>query len=89
VRLVPLPAVQLLLRKHTHQATHTTLGPCWGGWCVLQVVQHSQAAAVAVANEVDVMMAWHHPNLVSAYHFVTWRRRKHPATRHHSGDQVC
>lgn len=61
----------------------------WRGIDVaVKVVQHSQAAAAAVANEVDVMMAWHHPNLVSAFHFVTWRRRKHPATRHHSGDQA-
>lgn len=79
--------VQLLL-QHTQQATHTALGRVLG-WLILQVVQHSQAAAATVANEVDVMMSWPHPNLVSAYHFVTWRRRKHPAIRHHSGDQVC
>lgn len=54
---------------------------------VVQVVQHSQAAAASVANEIDLMMGFHHPNLVSAYHFVTWRRRK-SRLLHHSGDQV-
>lgn len=54
---------------------------------VLQVVQHSQAAAATVANEIDLMMSFQHPHLVSAYHFVTWRRRK-DRPQHHSGDQV-
>lgn len=80
--------VPLLLQHTGHQATYAALGRVLGR-LILQVVQHSQAAAATVANEVDVMMSWPHPNLVSAYHFVTWRRRKHPAIRHHSGDQVC
>jgi hypothetical protein len=60
---------------------------CCSCGCVLQVVQHSQAAAATVANEIDLMMGFQHPHLVSAYHFVTWRRRK-DRPQHYSGDQV-
>jgi hypothetical protein len=39
----------------------------------LQVVQHSQAAAASVANEIDLMMNFHHQNVsvrVGRWHFV-------------------
>eukprot|EP00879_Flechtneria_rotunda_P003461 GHRR01003690.1.p1 GENE.GHRR01003690.1~~GHRR01003690.1.p1 ORF type:complete len:696 (+),score=190.53 GHRR01003690.1:393-2480(+) len=41
----------------------------------VKVLQHSQAAAASVANEVDLMMSFQHPNVVSAHHFVTWKKR--------------
>eukprot|EP00775_Hariotina_reticulata_P011575 gene11575-11719_t len=48
----------------------------WRGMEVaVKVLQHSKAATADVANEVDLMMSFHHQNIVSAYHFVTWRRR--------------
>jgi hypothetical protein len=41
-----------------------------------QVLQHSRAAAAAVSNEVNLMMSFSHPHVVSAHHFVTWQRKK-------------
>lgn len=57
----------------------------------VKVMQHSQAAAASVANEVDLMMSFSHPNLVSALHFVTWRRRKDRSRDSPSSNQqqVC
>lgn len=42
----------------------------------VKVLQHSRAAATSVANEVDLMMSFQHPNVVSAHHFVGWRKRQ-------------
>lgn len=51
----------------------------WRGLEVaVKVLQHSRAAAASVANEVDLMMSFQHPNIVSALHFVSWRKRKPP-----------
>jgi hypothetical protein len=38
----------------------------------IKVLQHDGGTASAVANEVDLMMSFNHPNVVKAYHFVTW-----------------
>lgn len=51
----------------------------WRGLDVaVKVLQHSRAAAASVANEVDLMMSFQHPNVVSAHHFVSWRKRQPP-----------
>eukprot|EP00878_Enallax_costatus_P005213 GHUV01005479.1.p1 GENE.GHUV01005479.1~~GHUV01005479.1.p1 ORF type:complete len:661 (+),score=159.36 GHUV01005479.1:2184-4166(+) len=51
----------------------------WRGLEVaVKVLQHSRAAAASVANEVDLMMSFQHLNIVSALHFVSWRKRKPP-----------
>jgi hypothetical protein len=57
-------------------------------FCCKQVVQHSQAAAASVANEIDLMMGFQHPHLVSAYHFVTWRCRKNTVQQSSRDQQV-
>jgi hypothetical protein len=36
-----------------------------------QVIQHTTSSAKEVANEVQLMLALNHPNLVRAYHCVT------------------
>lgn len=50
-------------------------------WVVLQGFQslikcqplsHLMASLPQVANEVELMMKFDHPNLVKAYHYVTW-----------------
>uniref|UniRef100_A0A383VVN5 Protein kinase domain-containing protein n=1 Tax=Tetradesmus obliquus TaxID=3088 RepID=A0A383VVN5_TETOB len=38
----------------------------------VKVLQHDSTTAAAVANEVDLVMSFRHPNIVAAYHFVTW-----------------
>eukprot|EP00877_Chromochloris_zofingiensis_P009686 jgi/Chrzof1/4971/Cz15g06230.t1 len=38
----------------------------------IKVLQHNSGSAVRVANEVDLMMSFKHPNVVQAYHFVSW-----------------
>ncbi|KAF8066337.1 Map3k12 [Scenedesmus sp. PABB004] len=48
----------------------------WRGMDVaVKVLQHSRRAANSVANEVDLMMGFRHPHVVSAHHFVSWRKR--------------
>jgi serine/threonine protein kinase len=59
----------------------------WQGRDVaVKVLHHNALSAARVANEVDLMMSFKHPNIVQAYHFVTWvmcggkRKRVHGLT---------
>lgn len=58
------PPPRLLLRlSHTVSGYHT---------CTYkQVIQHTTSSAKEVANEVQLMLALIHPNIVRAYHCVT------------------
>lgn len=38
----------------------------------IKVLHHDDAAALQVASEVSLMMQFNHPNLVKAFHYVTW-----------------
>jgi serine/threonine protein kinase len=38
----------------------------------IKVMHHDSSTAAAIANEVDLMLSFAHPNVVKAYHFVTW-----------------
>ena len=47
----------------------------WRGRDVaVKVMQHDARTAERVANEVDLMLSFKHPNVIEAYDFVTWTR---------------
>ncbi|WIA09496.1 hypothetical protein OEZ85_008896 [Tetradesmus obliquus] len=48
------------------------LGCVEGREVAIKVVHHDSRSAPQVASEVELMMKFDHPNLIKAYHYVTW-----------------
>ncbi len=57
----------------------------WRGEVVaIKVLQHDASTAAAITNETDLMMSFAHPNIVKAYHVVSYVHRGSHMQRHAS-----
>ncbi|GBF87403.1 hypothetical protein Rsub_00114 [Raphidocelis subcapitata] len=53
----------------------------WQGRDVaVKVMVHDAAVAKSVAREIDLVMSFSHPNIVQAFHFVSWRKHSSGTT---------